>query len=69
MTGRAAADPYAAMTDAQVLARAAAVLRKVPELPAGTIQRGFQWALYESAKAELDRRLFLHVAARLGRQQ
>jgi len=65
VTGRAAADPYAAMTDIQVLARAAAALRKVPELPVGSIQRGLQWALYESARAELDRRLFLHVAARL----
>lgn len=65
MTGR---DPYAAMTDTQVLARAAAALRKVPEFPVGSVQRGMQWALYESAKAELDRRVFLHVAARLRRE-
>lgn len=62
MTGR---DPYAAMTDAQVLARAAGALRKIPDLPVGSVQRGIQWALYESAKAELDRRLFLHVAGHL----
>jgi hypothetical protein len=68
VTRSAAADPYAAMTDVQVLARVAAALRKVPEFPVGSIQRGLQWALYESAKAELDQRMFLHVAARLGRQ-
>jgi hypothetical protein len=62
-------DPYAGMSDEQVLARAARALGKVPALPLGSVERAIQWAVYESAKAELDRRMFLHLAAALGQQQ
>jgi hypothetical protein len=58
-------DPYAGMTDEQVLARAAKALRKAATLPTGSIERAIQWAVYDSAKAELDRRLFLHVVAKI----
>jgi len=60
-------DPYANLTDEQVLARAARALITAANLPAGT-GRDFQMALYDSAKAELDRRLAGHVLAGLQRK-
>ena len=62
-------DPYAGMTDEQVLARAAKALRKVPQLPLGSIERAIQWAAFESAKAELDRRMVAHVLAAIKRME
>lgn len=60
-----AADPYEDMTDEQVLARAARYLRKVNALPIGSTARSIQWAAYEAAKAELDRRVMRHVRAKI----
>lgn len=67
MTGAAAVsgNPYEGMTDEQVLARAAGALRKVNALPLGSVQRSIQWAVYDSAKAELDRRMFNMVLAQI----
>lgn len=62
-------DPYEGMTDEQVLARAARALRKVPEYPVGSIERAVQWSCYESAKAELDRRMVAHVVAAIKRME
>lgn len=58
-------DPYEGLTDEQVLARAAAALRKVNASPPGTPQRSMQWAVYEDVKAELDLRLFSHVLRKI----
>lgn len=57
---RMARDPYANLTDEQVLQRAAQALITAAKLPPGT-GRDFQMALYDSAKSELDRRLAEHV--------
>jgi hypothetical protein len=53
------------LTDDQVLARAAQALKKVNAYPPGSVQRSVQWAVYEQAKAELDRRLYSHVLRKL----
>jgi hypothetical protein len=51
------------MTDDLVLARAANALRLWDSFPLGTIQRVMQRAVFDSAMAELDRRLVMHVRA------
>ena len=58
-------DPYQDLPDDQVLARAAEALRQVNGLPPGSIERSMQWAVYESAKAELDLRLFAYVTRKM----
>lgn len=63
------ADPYVGMTDTQVLARAREACKKASELPPGSIQRSIQWAVFDGAMAELDRRLVRHVLAKLGRAE
>jgi hypothetical protein len=63
MTGQQpqAAGPYDGMTDEDVLARAARALRRVDALLPGSVERSIQWSVYDSAKAELDRRFVRHV--------
>lgn len=58
-------NPYEDMTDEQVLAGAAGALRKVTTFPVGSLQRAIQWGVYESAKSELDRRMFIMVVAQI----
>lgn len=58
-------DPYEDMTDEQVLARAAAALTKVSDYPVGSVERSIQWSVYESAKAELDLRMYGHILRKL----
>jgi hypothetical protein len=60
-------DPYAGMTDDQVLDRAAKALRKWSTLPMGTIQRSMQRAVFDSSMGELDRRAIAHVVATIGK--
>lgn len=55
------ADPYANLTDTEVLARAASALRKVHAAPLKSTERALQWGVFESAKAELDLRLARHI--------
>lgn len=62
---RMAIDPYADLTDAEVLARAAKALRKVHAAPVGSTVRALQWGVFESAKAELDLRMARHILAGL----
>ena len=40
-------DPYAGMTDQEVLARAAAALLKVTTFPVRSVQRSIQWSVFE----------------------
>lgn len=60
-----AADPFANLTDAEVLDRACDALQKVNAYPVGSVERAVRWMVYESAKAELDMRLARHVLAKL----
>lgn len=62
------ADPYANLTDEEVLAKAAAALRKVHAAPPGSPVRTLQWVVFESAKAELDLRMARHILAELDRR-
>jgi hypothetical protein len=57
--------PYDGMTDEQVLARGRAALRLVQAAGVGSVGRAIQWAVYEDARAELNRRLYAHVAGRM----
>ena len=59
-------DPYEGLADDQVLAQASHALRLWGSLPVGSVQRAIQRGLFDSAMAELDRRLIRHVRARLG---
>lgn len=61
-------DPYANLTDAEVLARAAKALRKVHAAPLNSTERALQWGVFESAKAELDLRMAQHILAGLDRK-
>ena len=58
-------DPYAGMTDEQLLARALAALRFVKASPLDSVQRLRHWAAYDSAHKELERRLVNHVSEKL----
>jgi hypothetical protein len=58
-------DPYWAMTDEQVLAKMSAALIAAAALKPGSVERDYQWALFDSAKAELDARMYRHVLAKL----
>lgn len=58
-------DPYEGMSPEQLIARAAAALKMVRELPLNSVGRAIQWAVYEDAKAELDLRLYRHVIGKL----
>lgn len=62
---RSPADPYAGMDDTAVLARAVAFFKKAVSLPPGSIERAIQWAAYDTAKDELDRRVAAYMLARL----
>lgn len=61
------ADPYANLTDVEVLDRAREALKKVQAYPVGSVERSVRWLIYESAKAELDLRLARHILAGLAR--
>jgi hypothetical protein len=63
---RASADPYEGMADTAVLARAAESFRKAAGLPVGSVQRAIQWAAFDSAMMELNRRAVRHVLVALG---
>lgn len=60
-----AADPYANLTDVEVLDRACEALRKVQAYPVGSVERAVRWMIYEAAKGELDLRLARHILAKL----
>jgi hypothetical protein len=60
---------YEELADTEVLARAAAALRKVTAHPVGSVQRAVQWGAYESYKAELDRRMLAHIIAEIRRAE
>lgn len=62
-------DPYQGLRDEEVLARAAKALRKVNQHPVGSPERSLQWALFESAKAELDMRLARHILDAIERKR
>ena len=62
-----AAGPYYGMEDEQVLARAAGALERAKALPVGSVQRAIQWAVFDSAMMELDRRAMRHILAALGK--
>lgn len=62
-----ARDPYANMTDTEVLARAAKALRNAAQYPPGDVRHVLNMALYDSASNELHRRLVAHVLAQIGR--
>lgn len=57
-------DPYAELTDVQVLQRAAAALKKEAELPPGSIQRAIQGAVFDSHMNELGLRAVRHALSR-----
>jgi hypothetical protein len=50
-------DPFEGLSDEAVLARAKRAFEKAVVLPPGSIQRSLQWSAFDSAMAELDRRL------------
>lgn len=53
--------PFDGLTDAQVLERAMAALRKVQAAPLDGHERTMQWSVYRAYKAELDMRFYRHV--------
>lgn len=57
------AGPYDSLSDEAVLARAAAALRTLQRYRIGSMQRAIQWAAYDAAAAELDRRLGRYLSA------
>jgi len=59
------ADPYAGLTDEQVLGIAAASLRTEAALPPHSVARLAAGQQYDRAKAELDRRALAFALARL----
>jgi hypothetical protein len=61
-------DPYASLTDAEVLDRARRALLKAAELAPGSVERELQWACWESAKAELDLRVARSILDALVRE-
>jgi hypothetical protein len=56
---------YEAMTDEEVAMRACTALRKTAALPLGGAQRSVQWAVFDGAIAELERRAARNAVARL----
>lgn len=66
--GMGTTDPYAGLTDEQVLDRARVALLKAAELEPGSIERELQWACWESAKGELDLRIARSILAALERK-
>lgn len=60
-----AIDTYAGMTDEQVLARAREACKKASALPPGGIERPIQWAVFDGAMAELNRRAVSQIQAKL----
>jgi hypothetical protein len=49
------------MTDEEVLMRATKAFARASELRPGSIQRAIQWGLFDSAMAEMNRRLMQHI--------
>jgi hypothetical protein len=58
-------DPYAGLTDSEVLEIAAGHLRVEASLPPHSVARIAAGQQYDRAKAELDRRLLAHIVAEL----
>lgn len=58
-------DPYANLTDMEVLERAGAALKEAACLPPGSMERQLKWMVFDAAKAELDLRVARHILARL----
>ena len=56
-----AADPFEGMTDEQVFAKALKAFNKASQLTPGSLQRSIQWGLFDSAMAELQRRLNVYI--------
>lgn len=56
-----AAEPLEGMTDEEVLMRATKAFARASELRPGSIQRAIQWGLFDSAMAEMNRRLMQHI--------
>ena len=61
------ANPFDGMTDDDVLARARKALIRASEMTPGSIERTIQWAVFDSAMMELDRRAVRYVLMKLGR--
>lgn len=59
------ADPFAGMTDEEVLEAAAGHLRRESSLPPLSLARILAGQQYDRAKAELDRRFTAHVLRRV----
>lgn len=59
-------DPFAGLSDSDVLAIAAGHLRTEASLPPHSLSRIVAGQQYDRAKAELDRRLLAYVVAKLG---
>jgi hypothetical protein len=60
-------DPYPDMSNEQVLARATKAFSRASELPPRSVERAIQWAVFDSAMAELDRWIVRHVLRKLGK--
>lgn len=60
-------DTYAGMTDEQVLTRAREACKKASALPPGSIERPIQWAVFDGAMAELNRRAIRQILVKLGK--
>ena len=58
-------DPFAGMTDTQVLTLARAHLQAEASLPPHSVARTAQAQQFDHCKAELDRRMLHHVLQRL----
>jgi hypothetical protein len=63
----APADPFAGMSDVQVLELAAAHLRREASLPPCSLGRIIAAQQYDRCRTELDRRAFTRVLARVTR--
>lgn len=59
-------DPYAELTDDEVFQRCIKSLGEMAQYPPGDVRHELQWDLYQSAKAELDRRLYVHARLEIG---
>jgi hypothetical protein len=62
-------DSFSEMNDVQLLALAASHLREEASLPPLSLARKAAGQKYDLAKAELDRRLMIHVTGELGKLQ
>ena len=59
--------PYEVMRDEEVAIRARDALKKAIAFPLGSAQRAIQWAVFDAATGELERRAARYEVARLRR--